>query len=75
MSIDIFTQTLRKLLKQDPFLPFFVVLTDGGQLIVDQPSVAFDGGKAAVFAAPGDLVFIEHEEVSHMGAAVPGVAS
>jgi hypothetical protein len=55
---------LRKLLKKDTFVPFFVELEGGQRILVREPVLAFGGGSAS-FIDPDDgaLVGFSHKEV------------
>jgi hypothetical protein len=50
-----FEGQLRELLRKDPFQPFVVLVSDGRAIHVDEPSIAFGGGRAG-FIGPDDLV-------------------
>lgn len=69
MSEETFTQLLRQFTRREPFEPFCVVLTDGRQILVDEPSVAFSG-PAAVFLGNNDLVSFSCDEVRSISKAV-----
>ncbi|HEY2414785.1 MAG TPA: hypothetical protein VGI40_21245 [Pirellulaceae bacterium] len=47
MTNDQFEKELRAYKHRSPFRPFIVVLNDGRTIFVDEPAIAFDGGRAA----------------------------
>ena len=59
-----FDVTLRRLLKKDTFVPFFVKLDDGQHIHIRQPALAFGGGHAC-FLDPEDgaMVGFSHQQV------------
>jgi hypothetical protein len=74
MKIEQFEQTLRQLLRREPFQPFFVELVDGRIIAVDSPNVAFGGGAASFFTPSYDLVEFVCEDVQAIRPAVPGAS-
>jgi hypothetical protein len=59
-----FDETLRKLLKKDTFVPFFVELEDGQRILIRRPVLAFGGGSASfIDSEDGALVGFSHEQV------------
>jgi hypothetical protein len=63
MTIIQFERELRSNMHHQPFRAFLVVLKDGRTILVDDPSIAFDGGRAA-FIGPDSLVEVfDCEEV------------
>jgi hypothetical protein len=61
-----FDQTLRKLVKAEPFVPFEVEMDDGRRIPIRQPNLAFGGGSAG-FIDPdyedGAIVDFSHQHV------------
>ena len=72
MSVEQFEETLRQLLRREPFQPFMVELLDGRVLTVNHPQVAFGGGAATYFTPTYDLVEFACEEVQAIRLLVPG---
>ena len=63
MKVQDFESQLRDLLRRDPFQPFVVMVNDGRSIFVDEPAVAFGGGRAG-FIGPDELVeFFDCENV------------
>lgn len=63
MRVHEFENQLRERLRREPFQPFVVMVSDGRSIFVDEPSVAFGGGRAG-FIGPDNLVeFFECEDV------------
>lgn len=60
-----FDTTLRRFLKKDPFIPFYVEMEDGQRILIRQPVLAFGGGSAGFIDVAGDgaLVDFTHEQV------------
>lgn len=59
-----FDVTLRRLLKKDTFVPFFVELDDGQRILIRQPVLAFGGGGASfIDSEDGALVSFFHGQV------------
>ncbi len=56
MEKSIFERELRTLLRQEPFQPFVVELENGSQIVVTQPSVAFNNGFAGYLNNGDELV-------------------
>jgi hypothetical protein len=75
MKTGQFEQTLRHLLRQEPFQPFVVELVDGRVVTVDHTKVVFAGGAASFFTPSYDLVEFACEEVQAIHAAVPGATA
>ncbi len=65
MTRDAFDNEMRAHLRKRPFEPFFVTLTDGDRLLIDEASgVALSGNGAAGFInANGELVLLDWENV------------
>ena len=63
MSEEAFFTTLREYTRRKPFVPFVVELSNGGQIVVDYPSVAFSGGAAGFINEKGILERFACEEV------------
>jgi len=62
MNIDQFERELRSNMHRKPYRPFLVVLEEGRTILVDEPAIAFDGGRAAFIGS--DLVEVfDCEEV------------
>ena len=59
-----FDETVRRLIKQEPFVPFYVEMDDGQRIWIRQPAMAWGGGRAS-FIDPEDgaLVGIDYEHV------------
>jgi hypothetical protein len=55
MKAEDFENRLRELVRRKPFEPFVVIVNDGRSIHVDEPAVAFGGGKAG-FIGPDELV-------------------
>jgi hypothetical protein len=72
MNVEQFEETLRKLLRREPFQPFVVELLDGRVLTVNQPQVVFGGGSATYFTPNYDLVEFACEDVQAIRLLVPG---
>ena len=63
MKLEQFENRLRELLRSEPFQPFVVIVNDGRTIIVDEPAVAFGGGRAG-FIRPDEIVeFFDSEQV------------
>ena len=63
MNVNEFENQLRILLRREPFQPFVVVVNDGRTIYVDEPAVAFGGGRAG-FIGPDEYVeFFDCENV------------
>jgi hypothetical protein len=59
-----FDETLRQLVRQETFVPFYVELRDGQKIWVRQPALAFGGGVASLIdPKDGALVGFSHEQV------------
>jgi hypothetical protein len=59
-----FDTTLRRLIKTETFVPFFVELDDGRRILIREPALAFGGGEAAfIDSEDGALVDFSHREV------------
>ena len=59
-----FDETLRKLLRKEPFVPFCAELNDGQRIWIRQPVLAFGGGAASLIDSDeGALVGFSHKEV------------
>ena len=59
-----FDETLRRLIKPETFVPFYIELDDGQKIWIKQPTLAFGGGGAS-FLDPDDgaMVSFYHEHV------------
>lgn len=65
-----FDSTLRQWLKKDTFVPFYVELDDGQQILIRQPVLAFGGGSASfIDSEDGALVGFSHQQVTGFHAA------
>jgi hypothetical protein len=64
MSIEQFERELRELLRAEPFQPFEIVVSSGRTIYIDEPAIAFGGGKGG-FIGPGDapVEFFDSAEV------------
>ena len=64
MSVEQFERELRLLLRAEPFQPFEVVVSDGRTIYVDEPAVAFGGGRGGFIGPDEQLVeFFDCENV------------
>ena len=75
MTTEQFEQTLREVLRREPFQPFLVELVDGRVITVDHPNVGFGGGAASFFTPSYDLVEFACEDVQAIRPAVPGAGT
>jgi hypothetical protein len=68
MTIESFQETLRRLLRQEPFTPFAVELLDGERFVVDRPdAVGFNGGSAVFLDGEGLIHSFTSESVRAVG--------
>jgi hypothetical protein len=68
MTIEEFEDTLRALIRREPFEPFAVELLDGERFVVDRAdAVAFNGGAAGFIGPDGTIHFFNNEEVRMLG--------
>ena len=74
MSVEQFEHELRTNKHRDPFRPFVVELIDGRSILVDEPALAFDGGRA-VFLGSSDIEIFDCEEVQRFRPAQMGPAA
>jgi hypothetical protein len=59
-----FDATLRRLIKKETFVPFFVELDDGERILIRQPALVFGGGVAGfIDSDDGALVGFSHKQV------------
>ena len=58
-----FEAELRTLLRSEPFRPFTVDVDDGRAIFVDQPAIAFGGGRAGFIGPTGEIEFFDCEHV------------
>jgi hypothetical protein len=65
MTVDQFQRELRSHKHRQPYRPFVVVLNDGRSIFVDEPAIAFDGGRA-VFLGPEDVEIVDCEQVTEI---------
>ena len=63
MIVDRFERELRSYMHREPFHPFVVVLEDGRAIFIDEPSVAFGGGRAGFIGPDGLVEFFDCEQV------------
>lgn len=63
MSEEKFQQLLRECIHREPFVPFYVDLTDGQRILVDYPSVAFSGRAAGFLSETEGLIRFSCDEV------------
>jgi hypothetical protein len=75
MNAEQFEDTLRQLLRQEPFQPFVVELVDGRVIEIDYPKVVIGGGGASFLTLPYDLVEFACEETQAIRPKVRGAAS
>ena len=62
MNVDQFERELKTNKHRNPFRPFLVVLKDGRTIFVDEPAIAFDGGRAA-FIGSDEIEVFDCEDV------------
>jgi hypothetical protein len=74
MKAEQFEETLRQLLRREPFQPFVVEMVDGRVLAVDQ-KVVFGGGAASFITPSYELVEFACEDVKELRPALPGVTA
>jgi hypothetical protein len=76
MTIDDFQNTLRSLIRREPFEPFAVELLDGERFVVDRPdAVGFNGGAAVFMAENGDIHFFNNKEVRRLSDGANGASA
>src|SRR5439155_1022464 len=63
MTIDKFERELRSHMHRSPFRPFLVVLNDGRTIFVDEPAIAFGGGRAAFIGPENAVDLFDCEDV------------
>jgi hypothetical protein len=62
MSQTEFDDTLRKLKRAQPFIPFVVEMLDGRRIFIADPKVSFDAG-GAIYLSDSSLEIFECEDV------------
>ncbi len=73
MSTEQFENTLRQLVRREPFQTFFVEMLDGSIIEVDR-KVAFGGGAASFISRDDEWVDFACEDVKAFRTAVPGAS-
>jgi hypothetical protein len=63
MTIVQFERELRSNMHREPYLPFLAVLNDGRSIFIDEPAIAFDGGRACFIGPDGLVETFDCEEV------------
>ena len=63
MSRYEFESQLRDLLRRDPFEPFVILVNNGRSIFVDEPAVAFGGGRAGFIGADEIVEFFDCDSV------------
>lgn len=63
LDVKTFEDTLRTLVRNDPFIPFTVQRDDGRVLTVLEPVVVFCDGAASYISSDDELVEFTHENV------------
>ena len=64
MNVEQFERELRSWMHRKPFQPFHVVLTDGQSIFIDEPAIAFGGGRAGYIGPADEIRFFDCEQVS-----------
>jgi hypothetical protein len=68
MTPAAFEESLRALLRRQPFQPFLVELINGETFTVDRSdAVALGGGAAGFIAEKGDIYFFDYRNVRRLG--------
>ena len=62
MSIEQFERELRSKKRSQPFRPFSMLLKHGRTIVVEEPAIAFDGGRA-VLLRERDVEIVDCEDV------------
>lgn len=75
MIADQFENTLRQLLKRDPFSPFVVELKDGRMISIERPRIAIGGGGASFFTPEYELVEFTCDETQAIRSTIQGATS
>jgi hypothetical protein len=76
MTAPEFTDSVLRLLRQRPFVPFEVELTSGERFVVHRPgTVACDGGGAAFIDDEGELHFFDYTDTKRLEVVPPQTAS
>jgi hypothetical protein len=63
MSRYDFERQLRDLLRRQPFEPFVVLVNNGRTIVVDEPTVAFGGGRAGFIGPDESVDFFDCDNV------------
>jgi hypothetical protein len=76
MPVEQFEQTLKDLLRREPFEPFVIERDIGDQFLVYAPKALFylDGSRGLYFHADGNMDFINAEVVKRIYRLVPEAA-
>jgi hypothetical protein len=74
MNLDLFHDMLRSFLRKEPFRPFVVELEDGEQILIDEPTVAFNGRLAGYLSPSYDLIEFRCDQVKQIRPATQGAA-
>jgi hypothetical protein len=73
MTRELFEESLRALLRREPFQPFAVELTGGERFTIDNPdAVSLGGGAAGFIAEDGSIHFFDWEKTRSLGHDVNG---
>jgi hypothetical protein len=75
MTEETFEQMLRTYLRRKPFLPFVVELESGEQILIAEPTLAFDGGEAGYLSPSYELKEFACEQVRDIRPVTLGTAS
>ena len=62
MNVEQFERELRAFMHREPFQPFIVRLNDNRMIFVDEPAIAFGGGRAG-FIGPQEIEVFDCEQV------------
>jgi hypothetical protein len=63
MTQVLFEKQLRERIRRKPFEPFEVIVDDGRAIFVDEPAIAFGGGRAGFIGPDGLVEFFDCEHV------------
>jgi hypothetical protein len=75
MTEKAFDDTLRRLTRTEPFIPFVVQFADGRRITVETPAVSFGGGAAGFLSDSAGLVGFSCDEVVAIAPASAEAAS
>jgi hypothetical protein len=75
MTQELFKESLRSLLRREPFEPFTVELAGGERFVVDRPdAVSLGGGAAGFIAEDGTIHLFDWQKTRHLGREVNGAS-